>query len=66
LKESVVLADIQHRELGKMNGKAGEALGLSQDAKTAKIYTVVPNWNSSSNQHNSFSISQPTKSPGRY
>jgi len=36
LKESVVLADIQHRELGKMRGKAGEALGLSQDAKIAK------------------------------
>jgi hypothetical protein len=62
-KESIVLADIQHRELGKMKGQAREALGLSQDAKSAKMtHCGLPTGTRAQSTHR-FSISRPTESP---
>jgi hypothetical protein len=36
-RRALFCAEIQHKELGRMKGQAGEALGLSLDAKSVKI-----------------------------
>jgi hypothetical protein len=49
-----------------MNGQAGEALELSQDAKSAKMtHCGLPTGTRAQTTHR-LSISQPTKSPERY